>query len=59
LVKQGEIDGVPALSEDAPGPWRESLVFGVGTRHDTFRTAGVTHLVEHLVMAAQPKSHLE
>ena len=58
-MKQGEIDGVPVLWEDAPGPLTASLVFGVGTRHETFRTIGVTHLVEHLVMAAQPKSHLD
>jgi len=31
----------------------------VGARDETFRTVGVTHLVEHLVMATLPKSHLD
>ena len=45
----------------APGPERitAALVFGVGVRDETYRTLGVTHLVEHLVMGALPKSHLE
>jgi hypothetical protein len=38
LNEAGEIDGVPVLWEDGPGPWTASLVFGVGTRHETFRT---------------------
>lgn len=54
-----EIDGVSVLT--APGPDRvtAALVFGVGHRDETFATAEVTHLVEHLVMGALPKSHLE
>ena len=54
-----ELDGVPAFT--APGPDRvtAALVFGVGHRDETFATAEVTHLVEHLVMGALPKSHLK
>jgi hypothetical protein len=58
-VQRIEIDGVPVLT--APGPERvtAALVFGVGHRDETFATAEVTHLVEHLVMGALPKSHLK
>jgi hypothetical protein len=58
-VNRTDLDGVPVLWQDAPGPLSVSLVFGVGARHETFRTVGVTHLVEHLVMATLPKSHLD
>lgn len=58
-MHQREIEGIPVLWQDTPGPWSASLIFGVGTRHETFRTVGVTHLVEHLVMSALPKSHLD
>lgn len=59
IVNSTELDGVPVLWQDAPAPFSASLVFGVGARHETFRTVGVTHLVEHLVMATLPKSHLD
>ena len=54
-----DVDGVPVFT--APGPERVSaaLVFGVGIRDETYATLGITHLVEHLVMGALPKSHLE
>ena len=54
-----EVDGVPVFT--APGPERATaaLIVGVGVRDETFATLGVTHLVEHLVMGALPKSHLE
>jgi hypothetical protein len=57
-VQRIESDGVPVFT--APGPARvtAALVFGVGHRDETFATAEVTHLVEHLVMGALPKSHL-
>ena len=41
-MKQGEIDRVTVLWEDGPGPWTASLVLGVGTRHERFRTVGVS-----------------
>ena len=54
-----DVDGVPAFL--APGPERATaaLMFGVGIRDETYATLGITHLVEHLVMGALPKSHLE
>src|SRR3954454_9377423 len=47
-----EIDGVPVLWEQGPAPLRATLTFGVGGRDETFRTLGVTHMVEHLAMGA-------
>ena len=58
-MQQTEIDGVPTFWEQGPEPFTGSLVFGVGARHETFRTAQVAHLVEHLVMSTMPKSHLD
>lgn len=58
-MNRTDVDGVPVLWQDAPAPLSACLVFGVGARHETFRTVGVTHLVEHLVMATLPKSHLD
>jgi hypothetical protein len=58
-VQRIDVDGVPVFT--APGPERvtAALVFGVGIRDETYATLGITHLVEHLVMGALPKSHLE
>lgn len=50
---------MPALWEQGPAPLTAALVFGVGARHETFRTVGVTHLIEHLVMGTLPKSALD
>src|SRR5687767_10591660 len=52
-------DGVTTIWEQGPPPLSAALVFRVGARHETFRTVQVSHLVEHLVMAALPKSHLD
>ena len=54
-----EIDGVAVLWEQGAEPLTAALVFGAGARHETFRTVGVTHLVEHLVMGTLPKSALD
>jgi hypothetical protein len=58
-VQRTHIDGVPVLH--LPGPRRTTiaLVFGVGVRDETFATRETTHLVEHLVMGALPKSSLQ
>ncbi len=58
-MHQVDIDGVPVLWEESPGPFSAVLVFGVGARHESFRTVGVAHLVEHLVMSTLPKSALD
>lgn len=54
-----QIDGVTTFWEQGPEPFTAALVFGVGARHETFRTIGVTHLIEHLVMGTLPKSALD
>lgn len=58
-MQRTEIDGVTTFWEQGPEPFTGSLVFGVGARHETFRTAQVAHLVEHLVMSTMPKTHLD
>ncbi|GAB3685093.1 peptidase M16 family protein [Angustibacter aerolatus] len=45
-----EIDGVPVLWRQGPGPLQASLVVRTGLADETFTTNGLTHLVEHLVM---------
>jgi len=52
-----EIDNVPVYWQDAPGPLTAGLMFGCGTRDETFVTIGVTHLVAHLVMSTLPRVH--
>ncbi|MFJ8041498.1 insulinase family protein [Kitasatospora sp. NPDC096147] len=53
------IDGVPVLWTETPGPLEATLVFGCGVRDETFRTLGVTHLVEHLAMSTLPRLHFD
>ncbi|MFC8454249.1 hypothetical protein [Kitasatospora sp. NPDC057223] len=53
------IDGVPVLWAETPGPLEATLVFGCGVRDETFRTLGVTHLVEHLAMSTLPRLHFD
>ncbi|GEM_PF-1621465 len=57
LVHKTEIDGVPVFWQEVPGPLTAGLVFGCGTRDETFVTIGVTHLVEHVVMSTLPRVH--
>jgi hypothetical protein len=58
-MRRIEIDGVPVLWDQGPEPLRATLTFGVGARDETFRTLGVTHLIEHLAMSALPRVHYE
>ncbi|WP_418960562.1 hypothetical protein [Streptomyces tritici] len=51
------IDGITVLWTEAPPPLEAALVFGCGVRDETFRTLGVTHLVEHLAMSTLPRLH--
>ncbi|MFC7488074.1 M16 family metallopeptidase [Knoellia sp. CPCC 206453] len=54
-----EVDGVPTFWEQGPEPFSATLIFFAGDRHETFRTRGVAHLVEHLVMSTLPRDHLD
>ena len=58
-VQTTEISGVTTFWEQGPDPLTGMLMFRVGARHETFRTAEVCHLVEHLVMSTMPKSHVD
>ncbi|GAA1216237.1 hypothetical protein GCM10009665_02560 [Kitasatospora nipponensis] len=58
-MQRDVIDGVPVLWTEEPGPLEAALVFGCGARDETFRTLGVTHLVEHLAMSTLPRLHHE
>jgi predicted Zn-dependent peptidase len=58
-VERVEIDGVTVLWAPGPAPLRAVLTFGCGTRDETFRSIGVTHLIEHLAMSTLPRLHHE
>ncbi|KGN33990.1 hypothetical protein N802_09075 [Knoellia sinensis KCTC 19936] len=58
-MQQTEVDGVPTFWEQGPEPFSATLIFFAGVRHETFRTRGVAHLVEHLVMSTLPRDHLD
>jgi plasmid stabilization system protein ParE len=49
-VQRTVVDGVPALWAELPTDPTTTLAFGVGYRDCGPATAGITHLVEHLVM---------
>lgn len=46
-----DVDGVPAYTSEIGVPFLGTLIFGVGLRDETAPTAGIAHLLEHLVMA--------
>ena len=50
MIHQAEVDGVPTLFAPDDGPVRAGLVFRVGQADETLPTAGMTHLLEHLVL---------
>lgn len=45
-----EVDGVPAVWADVPGPYRAGLVVRVGHSDETLPRYGVTHMLEHLAL---------
>lgn len=47
-----EIDGVPVVHGDEPGPLRASLIFRVGRTDEYLHANGITHLAEHLALYA-------
>lgn len=53
-----DVDGIPAYWADVRSAFVGSLIFGVGRRDETARTAGLAHLIEHLVMARIGRVHL-
>lgn len=59
MPTQTTVNGLPALWVDGPAPYTAALVVRAGAVDETIRTTGVAHLVEHLVMAAQPRTALD
>lgn len=59
MTRRSTVNGIPALWTEGPEPYTAALVVGAGVCDETLRTAGVAHLVEHLVMAAMPRTTLE
>lgn len=49
-IHQTVVDGVPVLWDEIPGDPTATLIFGVGFRDTAVEAAGISHLVEHLVM---------
>lgn len=45
-----EVDGVPAVWSDAPGPYTGGLLLRVGVADETLRQRGTTHMLEHLAL---------
>lgn len=59
VITETTVNGLPALWSEGPLPYTAALVVRAGATDETVRTMGVAHLVEHLVMAAQPRTVLE
>jgi predicted Zn-dependent peptidase len=53
-LQRTEIGGVPVFWIESAQPLTAQLVFRAGVRDETFMTAGLTHLVEHLAMSGIP-----
>lgn len=49
-IRQTAVDGVPVLWDEIPGDPTATLIFGVGMRDTRVEAAGISHLIEHLVM---------
>ena len=47
-VHRTEIDGVPVLWADVPGPFAAGIAFRVGWADEPLASSGITHVVEHL-----------
>jgi zinc protease len=50
MIKQLEVDGVPAVLAPVAGETHAGLVFRVGVADEPLVRRGVTHLIEHLVL---------
>jgi len=56
-VHETQVDGVPAVWSDVPGPLRVGLLFRVGQADERLVEHGVTHLVEHAAIRAAGQKH--
>ncbi|MEV6815596.1 hypothetical protein [Micromonospora sp. NPDC051296] len=53
-MRRREVDGVTVLEEDCPGPLAGTLSFGCDPRDEDLDTIGLTHVVQELVLRAEP-----
>ncbi len=58
-MQRVDVDGVPVFWRQGPEPLTATLLFRVGRRDETFLQGDITHLVEHLVMRAKGRTHLD
>ena len=56
-LQRTDAGGVPVFWVEGPHPLTAHLIFRAGVRDETFMTAGLTHLVEHLAMSSVPDLH--
>jgi hypothetical protein len=50
MIDVTEVDGVPTLVANRPGPVRAGLMFRVGRADETLARGGISHLTEHLAL---------
>ncbi len=55
--RRDQVDGVDIRWIDAPAPFTATLMFRVGPTDERLKTAGITHLVEHLALAGHRRPH--
>jgi predicted Zn-dependent peptidase len=58
-MQRTSVDGVLTLVRQGPAPLSATLTFGCGARDESFRTLGITHLIEHLAMSTLARLHHE
>ncbi|MGH3103948.1 MAG: hypothetical protein ACRDN6_07630 [Gaiellaceae bacterium] len=58
-IHRTEVDGVPVFWAETPEPFTACVYFRVGRVDETFATAGITHMVEHLAMPAHDLADFE
>src|SRR5262245_41516897 len=54
-IEQVQVGGVPVVFAEGPGATRLGFVFGVGAADEPLPLRGVSHLCEHLVLAAHDR----
>lgn len=52
----GEVEGVPTVWMDAPGPYTGGLILRVGCVDETLQQRGITHMLEHLALHGLDRS---
>jgi zinc protease len=58
-IERTELDGMPVFWTDAQVPFVASIIFRTGRADETLPTAGISHLIEHLVFPARQVTGIE